>query len=484
MSRIKLEKAKEKQGLVGKLRFFRFRNSNENSRLGLLTFFVTISLIVAGVSLSGGFGNESKAQSVDPPVDAVNVSAFSTSWSCPIAGDPSQDDLVILTNADSDRSAQVKVMAHASDGAVLGRKNVDVPKLSSIEVALSDITDKADASLYIESFAGSVVPFRVLNLSDGIEFVQCKSATSAVKHYLGIQTLRNSNAELVLSNPYAQAVVVDITAQFLDGTVDPPRAGLGETRGVIISARGRTSINLQQEYGRYSQLNLKVSARSGFFVGEVLQTFDGLDDIFGQTIIGSSSALESNKKSFVPGARADFVSGYNDTATSQSVSLEAFSNDNRFVSLEPQSMIANSQGNFEVPGQDFLPRMLAALLESAESQDSQGVFGSWLSRRNNAVASGDLLHKQSQAFVLPARGEDILYLYNPSKDVANVTIKYSKDVKDTKIEVKGQSFIAIPIDFTDPNTSVMLTLSSDKRISVGISNDRQSRYSSGINLAP
>ena len=458
------------------------KENKEPSHFGYATFIITFSLIALGVFLSGGMDQQSQAQAVATPVDALNVQALSTSWSCPIAGTPSKDDTVIISNLDEDRTAQVNVVAHSPNGEKAGTKTFEVQPSQSSELALSDVTTTNDSSLYIESFSGAVSVFRSLDVTDGQEYVKCDATTSPEAYFTGLETIRNANAFVVLANPYAQPVVVDVNAQLIDSNAEPIRTVLDEKRGVIIPSRGRAMFDLQTEFGRYPIVNLRIESRSGFFSAEVLQSYTGAHSVTGETIVLPSEEMDQDQTSFVPGISPQRIVGYNADTKTHSISLEAFASDKRFVTSEPVAIMPSTAASLPVPGTDFGLRALSFSVEKSNNL-ARETYVSWFHLSAGAVSSGDGVNRVGQDFIVPATASDTLYIFNPAKKESTITISYSSGGQLKTRKVAAQSYAAIDLGLTDPAVTSIVRVSANRKIFIGAGDLDSSRYTTGINLA-
>jgi hypothetical protein len=464
-----------------RVRFPRRKKERVSSRFGYATFVLTAGMIALGIVVSGGLDHESGAQAVTPPVDALNISALSASWSCPIAGNPAEGDSLLITNSDAERTTQVTISAHTPAGEEAGRLDVDIEPQTTREVALSQVTTNAETSLFVESFNGAVSVFRSLTLSDGQEFVRCDSTTTQSAQLVGISSLRGTNAAVVLANPYDQAVVVDMTATLVDTSIEPARTVLDEKRGIIVPARGRTTIDVQAEFGRYSLVNISVKSRSGFFSAEARQSYSLPGEASGETIITAASDLTDASESFVPGMAPTRIAVLNGDSRTHSVTLEAFATDKRFVTSEPQLVGAASSSLLTVPGDDFGVRTISFAVERAE-RPPENMFVAWSRAAVRSVSSGDGVARSSENFVVPAVAGDTLYIFNSSDEETDVTLAYSTIPATKTITVAPRTYLAVELDLDVADVNSIVSIASDKRIYIGMSDETLTRFTSGINV--
>ena len=453
------------------------RSASSKLGIGIIGFCVLTLIFALAVT------RQVDARALPQPkklsVDTLNLSALSTSWSCPISGDGTTGDTLVLANPDSARAAQVEVSVFDAAGVLVLTKKTKVNAGGLSELDLVDLGANSNTSIVVDSFASSIAVYRGLNLSDGPEFVACVNSLDSQADFPNLVTLRNSNSVLVLANPFNEAIVVDISATLIDISGSVPVSVFDEIRGAIIPAHGRVNLDLQKEFGRYGQLGVHVQSRSGFFAAETLMTYSGADDINGQTVVSNARDISDLGEIVWVGASPTRIAAHNNSANSHSLSIKSISDDNRYINGEPETVSAGATLSLTNSGAEYQSRTTVVSIEEGSRQAS-GIYASWIHASGDSVSGGSLSNAGSKSFIVPVVTGDQINLYNPSNSKVKIEISSLGSKKKRSYVVGESTYVAVPIaDFNIEGTSI-LRVDANGKIFAGSSDAAFTRHSPAL----
>lgn len=459
------------------------KTNNATPQWGYFIIVICVAIVVVGLTITTQIKPHAHAEPFAIPANAVNAQAISTSWTCPILGNPDAGDEVILTNPDTQADANVEISVRNSEGMELVHKTIKVASSTTVNLALSSLGAPVGSVLLLSSYSAPVVVFQNMTLSDGPEFVTCESEPYSSATFPDLETIRNTDSQLVFANPYEDAVVVDITANLIDTTVTPPLAALDEVRGTIIPAQGTVTVSLQSTFGRYSVVGVVAKARGGFFVAQALATYTGGEAAQGQTVIHPSRRVTNSEPHYSIGVAPTRIVARNDDVHAHSVQADAFAADKRFVNGDSATLLAGSSALLPIPGAEFDTHALVFTAEKS-SHPVKNISLGWLFASGEAVSSGDGGNVAANDFVIPAAPGDNLHFYNPTKHSAKITLHIAGTAKKHTLTVSKGSYVDVGYDTYGFADSSIVTIHSTQTISIGASDPAHKRYSSGIVLQP
>lgn len=483
MNDIDEQHAKRKRSKIALKRKREDAKNQSSSKLGLLVIFVCLILVSASIFISQQFQAKEKPEVTFIPADAIKVSAISTTWICPIPGDSNKGDSLIISNPDPKRKANVEISSFDRQGKKLGDSKLGVEQSSWKTFDISKVNSTPDSTVLIESFASSVVVYRKIALSDGIEYISCSNNLSSRSVFTNLITLRNSNSFLVLANPYDEAIVIDIAANLIDTSVSPPTLSADQLRGLIVPAKGRLDIDLQKEFGRHSLVGLDVTSRSGFFASEVLVSMSGAQSANGETIVHPSNRVSEQEKHYWTGISPTRISVSNYSSNAHSFGLNASALDKRSVIAEPKTVPPGSTLLLDEIGSDFQFRNLILEVEKGPNT-SKAIFASWLRTQGDAVSGGSQLGRPFSMSFMPISSEDNLFLFNPNKSKIEVKVKIVGTTKLAKLEIEPGGYVSSDLAELAIENFSMIEISSSKPVVVSASDNNGARNISGIELKP
>lgn len=455
----------------------------QSSKLG----YVIIGACVLIMTLAFVFTQQVDARATPQPekipADSVKASSLSTSWICPISGSAASADSILLSNPDFDRSANVQVVSYDPAGNVTGKTELKIEPSATKEIGLNILGSNDASSILVDSFSGSIVVFRSMTLSDGVELLPCINNFSSQAVFPNLETIRNSNSIIVLANPYDEAVVVDVVGTLTDTSINPPISVLDEIRGVIIPAHGRVNLDLQSEFGRYGLVSVAVNSRSGFFGAEAFLSFTGGESVQGQTVVSAAPDISSSKNQSWVGVAPTRVVARNDSQHSFSLGITALASDKRSINGEPQVISPFTTSTLNNIGSDFLTRTMTLAIEDSSNKPNN-IFASWIHASGNAVSSGSTNHQGSLRALALVNNQDNLFIYNPNREKATIAIQILGSNNKKEITLDGLLYTAVPLNFLALQSDSVLEVTSTQKIVSAVGDSKMTHYSQTVDIRP
>ncbi len=248
-----------------------------NARRLLIMFTVVVGAGLAVLANRGQSTGESPFFAVEPRASRPYVSQVGTAsgsitqtWYCPgvLAADTSVGGQVIISNP-SQTALQARLSLFASDGAAPVRQTVDVAARSSSTIDIGPLVTATAVSAMVEIDSGlAIVEQRAVHPA-GSALATCTTATSPTWYFADGFTVDDSTDQIILTNPYADVVIVDLAFYKKDKRNEPPAfqdypiaphsikvisladiGGKDETSLAveIIASRGRLIVSRAQHY--------------------------------------------------------------------------------------------------------------------------------------------------------------------------------------------------------------------------------------------
>lgn len=454
---------------------------SQSSKLGYLIIFACVLIVSTSLFVTQQIGARELPQPQDAPADTIKLSSLSTSWTCPISGSGENGDTLTLANSDTSRISHVDVSAFKADGKLAGKKSYEVNPSTEKTISVSEVGADSSTSLFVESFGSSIAVFRSLKLSDGPELISCINNLDSRADFPNLETIRNSNSTIVVANPFDEAIVIDITANLVDNSVNPPISVLDELRGVIIPSHGKTAVDLQSEFGRYPLVSAHLKSRSGFFAAETLVSFTGALSVNGQTVVSSARDISAGGSVTWVGASPTRITAYNESLNARSVSVTSIATDKRSMVAEPDLVSPGTTSVLSNLGADFSARTTIVEIE-ASSTRANNIFASWLHASGDSVSGGSFAIEKARRSLVPVTTGDELQVYNPNNKKVSFTISKlgSKATKVVTIDAKSYTVFSLEnFEFSDVS---VLELKSDRPIFVAASSLDLTRHVPGIEI--
>lgn len=309
-----------------------------------LLSFATALVVVAGLVLVDGrasteesaLSGAGKAGATMPFVSAADMLA--TSWFCP--GVPGNDDsitsvLVVANPSDADISATVTLM---SNGQPTISSSISVPARSKsfVDARGGIVAPFVSAVVEILGSVGTVEQLITHPAGDAVTL--CANRPSTEWYFADGFTGADSIEQIVLTNPFSDATVVDIS--FVTSESERTPANL---QGFVIPAQSVVTLSMDEQGARNEQvLAVSIRASSGMLIAGRSQHYLGQGRLGYSMSLGASGLSE--QWSFPDGEKiagnSEQLVIYNPTKTDRSLSVVFINGADAANSLEPAVITA------------------------------------------------------------------------------------------------------------------------------------------------
>lgn len=236
----------------------------------------TLVLIAATLAAAIGFGDgdavKPRSQKViaasSAPAVLASGAVRSAAWYCPMATIGKaipNDDSIVIANLET-KIVTVDVSA-LRDGAIAGRKRVEIVGRARTSIAIRSVAAKGDAGLLVESFGpGIIVEHHARGGGGASGLAPCATQASSQSYFPAVTTRKGTTAAIALLNPFGQHAVVDISFVTTQGSLRP-----GALQGFDIGARTREVIVVNAFADQRDVMAVQITARaSARFVAELI----------------------------------------------------------------------------------------------------------------------------------------------------------------------------------------------------------------------
>ena len=273
----------------------------------LLTFLVAL-LLVAVMVYADRSKSETDSTSIASasPVSAMPISSsesrISTSWFCP--GVPGNDGtisgaIIISNPSDSDFNATVTRLGSGVEPVVSA---VTVAARSQLSVNVKEGIESPFVSTIVEIIGGEGTAEQFINHPAGNSIALCANEPSTDWYFADGFTGADSLNHIVLTNPYSDSTVVNVSFVTKDSTREPARL-----QGFVIPPRSVISLNMADEGARNEPvIAVEVHATAGKLIVGRSQHYLGAGRL-GYTMALGASGL-SSEWWFADGEKMDGVS--------------------------------------------------------------------------------------------------------------------------------------------------------------------------------
>lgn len=189
----------------------------------------------------------------------TSTESVASTWFCP--GVPGNDgtissSLVLANSGAQDISATVTHLGTAVESAT---QSVVIPALASLEVEATGGVVSPFVATIVEILGASGSVEQVINHPAGRSVVTCTTNTADEWYFADGFTAADSLENIVISNPFSDASVVNITFTTKDSMREP-----GNLQGLVVAPRSVLSISLAEQGARNEPvLAVSVRAKSG-----------------------------------------------------------------------------------------------------------------------------------------------------------------------------------------------------------------------------
>ena len=217
---------------------------------------------------------------------AAERARISTSWFCPgaAAGDGIDAASVVIANpSDTEFSASLRLLSDVS--SPIEQVVVDPRSQKRIDVLRGRTTGVVVPIVEIVGTVGSVE--QELIYAAGDVTAQCVSQTSSTWYFADGFTVDGTTQRLVLTNPFPESAVVNVSFTTQDGKRSP-----SALQGIIVAERSAKSISLADSgAANESRVAVEVVATSGQVVASRIQHYLGGGRLGYSTTVGVPAAL-------------------------------------------------------------------------------------------------------------------------------------------------------------------------------------------------
>lgn len=251
-----------------------------------------------------------------PPADALGAT-----WFCPF-GISGPDRLgagaVQIANA-GDRAVEATVIVIPPKGKS-ARRTITVPAFGVTAVSVHDLAESDRAAVRVDVGPGPVVVEHVVSGRAGRSVAPCASGASSEWHLASGTTARDAREVVALFNPFPDDAIVDFRFATNEGHFEAQ-----DLTGFVIPARAVRFVALHDQVRRRDHVAATITARTGRFVADRMQSFDGTRGREG--VVLSLAAPSAGTTWSFPDGRAgreltEVFAVYNPTDDEASVDLE------------------------------------------------------------------------------------------------------------------------------------------------------------------
>lgn len=228
-------------------------------------------------------------------------SRISTSWFCPgaAAGDGIDAASVVIANP-GDEEIATTVRLFSDDTGPIEPVVVEPRSQKRIDVLRGRTTGVVAPIVEIVGSVGTVE--QELQYAAGDVTSQCVSQTSNTWYFADGFTVEGTTQRLILTNPFPESAVVNVTYTTGDGKRSP-----SELQGIIVPARSVKNVSLQDVgAANESRIALEVVATTGQIIASRIQHYLGGGRLGYSTTVGVPEAL--GEWWFVSGRTGELVS--------------------------------------------------------------------------------------------------------------------------------------------------------------------------------
>jgi len=227
--------------------------------IALATVAVAAALVIVDARVSPEVDDAPLVRGrVAIPSIAAGETVAST-WFCP--GVPGNDgtitsQLILANSGSQDMSATVSHLGSAVEPVT---QSVVIPALASLEVEATGGVSSPFVATIVEILGSSGSVEQVINHPAGRSVVPCTTTTASEWHFADGFTAADSLESIVISNPFSDASVVNVTFTTKDSLREP-----GNLQGLVVAPRSVLSISLAEQGARNEPvLAVSVRAKSG-----------------------------------------------------------------------------------------------------------------------------------------------------------------------------------------------------------------------------
>jgi len=423
-----------------------FFKSETPSHMTVRQLVMVVVVLVIGVALVVvGDNKDSADQLVAAPIDvSINEQnvlpyvssqqALTTNWFCP--GVPANDDsisssLVIANSSETDISATVTLISKDQAPVV---NAVSVPARSHIAIDARGGLSTPFVSAVVEIIGTEGSVEQIIRHPAGDAVVLCATQPSQDWYFADGFTGADSIEQIVMTNPYSDATVVDITFVTADAERSPE-----QLQGFVLPANSVIALAMDEQGARNEPiLAVSIHASSGRLVAGRVQHYLGQGRLGYSMSLGASAMsaqwLFSNGEKI--GGNTENLVIYNSSSRDRSLSIIFVNGSDSANSIDPLLITAPAHRVVTVDTGTIpnLPVGRYGIIVSTNDQnlgDSQGVVVEQVinRREGNTVGTSVVLgapqDSGSTTWILPSgvsASDDALQIMNTTAVEATVSV--------------------------------------------------------------
>ena len=370
-----------------------------------------------------------------PPMPHVAAAdALTTNWFCP--GVPANDDtipsnLVISNASETDISATVTLLSTDQTPVV---NAVSIPARSNISLDARGGTSAQFVSAVVEIIGSQGSVEQIVRHPAGDAVVLCANQPETDWHFADGFTGADSIEQIVMTNPYVDATVVDITFVTADAERSPE-----QLQGFVLPAKSVVALSMDQQGARNEPiLAVSIRASSGRLVAGRVQHYLGQGRLGFSMSLGASAMSTqwwfSNGEKLAGNTESLVI--YNPSSRDRSLSVVFVNGSDSANSIDPLLITAPAHRVITVDTGAIpsLPVGRYGIIVATNDQDlgdSLGVVVEQVINRRDgntvgtSVVLGAPLHSESTTWSAPSgvtASEDSLQIMNTTSQEGTVSV--------------------------------------------------------------
>lgn len=249
--------------------------------------------VVATLFAAGGVADRAPrrapAARALPPSPAVAPAGVLTStWYC-AGGTASPDGIadasLVLANAGGAAVRGTVTFVPADPTAGTVRVPVSVPALARVVVPYRDHVRTAFAAALVALDGGGVAVEHSVSGPQGADVAPCASRAAPTAYFADGGTTRGAVSLIAIYNPFPDDAVVDVSFATDQGRLAPQAL-----QALVVPAGRPVVVNVGEQVLRRRAVSTSILARTGRFVAERIQTYDGTGGRRGLALVPAAQA--------------------------------------------------------------------------------------------------------------------------------------------------------------------------------------------------
>lgn len=375
-----------------------------DSRLQRSALLVIAALF--GIGLFVGTRDVASGNAVSALPSVVNPGTpVSEMWVCGAGSSSSDgpaDETIVVSNL-SKRDVRIDVTVYVTEQEPVVRGFV-IRGNATERIRVSDIAQAADPLAVVRAYGGPVVVEHELSGFDDVVVGPCTNKLVDRAYFAAGTTVRGVQQFLILANPTATDLKVDVQFFTADSTGTQKMERPENLQGFDVPRYSKVVVPVHNNVRRTELVGTQVTARVGRFAAEQLEIFDGSEGRQGIALSNAVSRTATEwvfPSGIVTGDRAESVVIANPGDENAAVELGVFL-DSRNV-VEPQELDVPAQGVVQVNLADIVPADAVYAIRVSVQNNAAIVVERRVSRGGNVATSLGIPEGSARWIVSPAR---------------------------------------------------------------------------------